>query len=203
MKNIIKTISILYFLSTNLSFSQSSMNRILNTGKRLYVSSENLAWNVSDTLTIFNHNFLGKFIDSVGTKFFISNDIIPGRDYTSTEGVFIIEKAPIFINYSLSSFKDEDIQNEAIRISIFFDEEIYTLIFIRDELISISTYWKTFSSWNEGRYYSRGTTKYTLDKIQFNDETLKVKLDYMRMNSYTLVGGGKRSEQEVYNSIFR
>lgn len=203
MKNIIKIVSILCSLSVNLSFSQLPMSTILNIGKRLYLNSEHLAWNISDTLIIFNHNFLGKSIDSVGVNFFASNDMIPGRDYTSTEGVFIIEKAPIFINYSLSSFKDEDIQNEAVRISIFFDEEIYTLIFIRDELISISTYWKTFSSWNEGRYYSRGTTKYTLDKIQFNDEMLKIKLDYMRMNSYTLVGGGKRSEQEVYNSIFR
>jgi len=179
------------------------MNRILNAGKRLYVNSEHLALNISDTLTVFNHNFLGKSIDSAGVKFFVSNDIILGRDYTSTEGVFIIGKALIFINYNLSSFKDEDIQSEAIRISIFFDEEIYTLIFVKDELISISTYWKTFSSWNEGRYYSRGTTRYTLDKIQFNDKGLKAQLDYIRMNSYSLIGGGKRSEQEVYNAIFR
>lgn len=194
---------IILFLSTNVSFSQSAMDEILNTGKRFYINSENLSWNISDTLNIFNHNFLGKSFDSIGMKFFVPNNIVPERDYTSTEGIFIRDRNIIFINYNLSSYKDEEIQNEAIRISIFFNDDIYTLIFVKDNLISISKYWKSFIGWNEGRYYPRDATKYTLDEIQFNDEMLKSKLDYMRMSNYSLVGGGKRSEQEVYNSVFR
>ncbi len=179
-----------------------TFREVFTKSNYLFRNSFSLSWEITDTLSIFDKSFLGVKLDTNKTSYFITNNLIEGRNYTNVNGIFYNKINTLFINFQLEDCNTNINNSTLYSVSFFLNKEIYSIYFSKNQIFSMSHYWQSKTgTWVESISYSRNLDNYFLDQLNINSPTLKIELDQISKN-FIHISSGKRTKEEIYDRIF-